>query len=99
MKRDFKKKIIQESPPVLEEPAIEEPKEILAEVCNVDKYLNVRSAPKVEVGNIVAILEKGTKIIVTDKKPSASKDSEWYKIKVVNQDTEGYSMKKYIKIL
>lgn len=100
--KNYKKSILKSSPPAPEpivETPKEEPKEIIGEVANVDSYLNVRSTPEIKVGNIVAILGKGTRIIVTDKKPTVNKDGEWYKIKVVNQDTEGYSMKKYIKIL
>ena len=94
----------QEEVTVIKEPKVEsevkeEPVSVEGEVCNVNRFLNVRKHPKVEVNNIVGIIEKGMRIVVTDKKPVTNKDGEWYKIKVTKSGLEGYAMKKYIKIL
>lgn len=83
-----------------EEKAVEEAKEEEpnAEVVNVNFFLNVRSTPEVKEGNIVTMLQKGTKIIVIDKKPIPSKDGDFYKIKSLDPVLEGYAMKRYIKV-
>ena len=101
----------QQAPPKVEENiTFEDAKEMIAteeaakdeepnaEVVNVNVFLNVRSTPEVKEGNIVTMLQKGTKIIVVDKKPVPSKDGDFYKIKSLNHALEGYAMKKYIKV-
>ena len=75
---------------------IEEPEIIDGVVDGVDNLLNVRSAPKVEEGNIVAQIKKETKLKVVDPKKAKG---EWYRIVVTDRKTEGYAMKKYIKII
>lgn len=65
--------------------------------------LNIRKEPALKANNQIAILGKGTKIVVVDpKKPEKNKDGEWYKIRIFNADkykSEGFAMKKYIKII
>ncbi len=81
---------------------IEEEKEILepnAEVSGVDVFLNIRKEPSLREGTIITMLPKGTKIIVTDKKPIKNDQGEWYKVKVLDPEMEGYAMKKYIKVI
>lgn len=71
-----------------------------AEVIDIEKFLNVRSTPKVERGNIIGMLTNGTKIIVVDKKPVTDQEkNEWYKIKVLDPELDGYAMKKFIKVI
>lgn len=78
------------------EPVIEEPEIVDAEVYGVDSMLNIRKTPKVEEGNIVMQLKKGTKIQVVDPKKAKN---EWYKIIVTDNKSKGFAMKKYIKII
>lgn len=74
----------------------EEPEAVEAVVDGVDNLLNIRSAPKVEEGNIVVQIKKETKLKVVDPKKAKG---EWYRIIVTDRKTEGYAMKKYIKII
>lgn len=78
-----------------EEAKKEEPNAV---VFGVDFFLNVRRTPEIEMGNIITMIPKGTKIIVVDKKPAEDKSGEWYKIKVLDPVLEGYAMKKFIKV-
>lgn len=84
--------------PVVPQPKVEteEPEVVEAVVDGVDNLLNIRSAPKVEEGNIVAQIKKETKLKVVDPKKAKG---EWYRIIVTDRKTEGYAMKKYIKII
>ena len=70
----------------------EAPKEEFGVVDGVDSMLNVRSKPEV-ADNIVAQLPKGTKVKITEKS-----NKDWFRIVVTDPKTEGYVMKKYIKI-
>lgn len=74
----------------------EEPEIVDAQVDGVDSMLNIRSTPEVKEGNILMQLKKGTKLKVVD--PKKAKEP-WYKIIVTDNKTEGYAMKKYIKII
>lgn len=84
---------------------VEEPKitieEVDAVVDGVKMNLNIRRAPKVEPNNQIAILGKGTKLIVmSPSKPVKGDGETWYKVKLKKDDSEvGYAMKKYIRIL
>ena len=85
-----------------EELVKEAAKEVEAIVDGVEMALNIRKEPEVKPNNQIAVLKKGTKIIVVDpEKPVKSKGDEWYRIKIVDKDkpTSGYAMKKYIKII
>ena len=96
---------VKEEPITTEEPAQEEVVEEVEEgvdavVDGVDSHLNVRKDPKVEPNNQVAIVSKGTKLIVmkpTNEKPINNDGESWYKVKT--NDQVGYAMKKYIRIL
>ena len=96
---------VKEEPITTEEPVQEEVVEEVEEgvdavVAGVDSYLNVRKDPKVEPNNQIAIVSKGTKLIVmkpTNEKPVNNDGESWYKVKV--NDQVGYAMKKYIRIL
>lgn len=74
----------------------EEPEIVNGVVDEVDNLLNVRSTPRLEEGNIMMQIKKGTKIQVVDPKKAKG---EWYRIVVTDRKTEGYAMKKYIKII
>ncbi len=84
---------------------VEEPKvtieEVDAVVDGVKMNLNIRRAPKVEPNNQIAIISKGTKLIVmSPSKPVKGDGETWYKVKLKKDDSEvGYAMKKYIRIL
>lgn len=86
---------------------IEEPAsiELLDGVVDGCECLNIRREPDVKSNNQIAILGKGTKIIVVDpKKTEKNKDGEWYKIRIVDADPKdptgnGYAMKQFIKII
>lgn len=75
---------------------VEESEVVEAVVDGVDNLLNIRSTPKVEEGNIVAQIKRATKLQVVDPKKAKG---EWYRIIVTDRKTEGYAMKKYIKII
>ena len=81
--------------PVVE---IEEPEIVDAEVSGVTDLLNVRATPEKRDGNVVTQIKNGLKIKVVDPKKSTN---DWYKIIVTDKDkkTDGYAMKKYIKIV
>jgi hypothetical protein len=74
-----------------------------AVVDGVKMNLNIRSNPKVEPNNQIAILGKGTKLIVmSPDKPVKGDGETWYKVRLKNSkddQTIGYAMKKYIRIL
>lgn len=71
----------------------EAPKEEFGVVDGVDSMLNVRSKPEV-ADNIVTQLPKGTKVKITEKS-----NKDWFKIIVTDPVSEGFVMKKYIKII
>lgn len=84
---------------------VNEPEIIEADavVDGVKMNLNIRSNPKVEPNNQIAILGKGTKLIVmSPDKPVKGDGETWYKVRLKNgkdDQTIGYAMKKYIRIL
>lgn len=84
---------------------VDEPEIIEADavVDGVKMNLNIRSNPKVEPNNQIAILGKGTKLIVmSPDKPVKGDGEDWYKVRLKNSkddQTIGYAMKKYIRIL
>lgn len=84
---------------------VDEPEIIEADavVDGVKMNLNIRSNPKVEPNNQIAILGKGTKLIVmSPDKPVKGDGETWYKVRLKNSkddQTIGYAMKKYIRIL
>ncbi len=71
--------------------------------------VNIRREPEVKPNNQIAILGKGTKIIVVNpKKTTKNKDGEWYKVRIVDDESlapevdptkNGYAMKQYIKVV
>ena len=86
--------------PLTEEPTyqVEEPEQIEGIVDGVDTALNIRKNPEVKSNNQIGVLGKGTKIIIVDpKKPVKNDGEEWYK--VILNNTPGYAMKKYIKVI
>ncbi len=89
----------------LPEVSVNEPDIIEADavVDGVKMNLNIRSNPKVEPNNQIAILGKGTKLIVmSPDKPIKGDGETWYKVRLKNSkddQTVGYAMKKYIRIL
>lgn len=92
-----------EEAPVIKEPVVEEVEGIID---GVEMSLNIRSKPEVKPNNQIAILGKGTKIVVLDaKKPILGDGEEWYKVRLrkdadpKDPDNNGYAMKKYIKVL
>ena len=104
-------------PADLEEPVVNATEELIKEteaaeetvdaiIDGVDMALNIRKNPEVKQNNQIAILGKGTRIIVVDpKKPIKNKDGEWFKIRLKKDadpkdpDNNGYAMKRYIKIV
>lgn len=80
----------------ISKPSTPQPEVVEAVVDGVDNLLNIRSTPKVEEGNIVTQIKKETKLKVVDPKKAKG---EWYRIIVTDRKTEGYAMKKYIKII
>lgn len=90
-------------------PAKIESEELADAVIDGAEYLNIRKEPEVKPNNQIAILGKGTKIIIVDpKKTEKNKDGEWYKIRIVDKESlepekdptkNGFAMKKYIKII
>lgn len=108
MPANLEKEVIQKTEELTkeaEEVKEETPEEVFGVVDGVDMALNIRKDPEVKPNNQIAILGKGTKIIVVDaKKTIKNKDGEWYKIRIVDKDPKdpdgnGYAMKKYIKIV
>jgi len=84
---------------------VNEPEIIEADavVDGVKMNLNIRSKPKIEPNNQIAILGKGTKLIVMNPDKPVKGDGEtWYKVRLKNSKDDqaiGYAMKKYIRIL
>lgn len=112
MGKDKRKEVISEPTPSAKQPVVEEkvpvvepPKEVEANaiIDGVEMALNIRKDPEVKANNQIAILSKGTKIIVIDPdKPIKNKDGEWYKIRIFDKThkaEDGFAMKKYIKII
>ena len=93
-----KKTIEEAKPEVFQE-------ELADAVIDGAECVNIRREPEVIPNNQIAILGKGTKIVVVDpKKTEKNKDGEWYKIRIVGPDPKdpvnnGYAMKQYIKIV
>ena len=96
-----------EDTPIVEkiekEPEVEESEGVIV---GVQMSLNIRSNPEVKPNNQIAILGKGTKIVVLDaKRPILSGGEEWYKVRLrkdadpKDPDSNGYAMKKYIEVL
>lgn len=79
----------------------EEIKEVEGVITGVQTSLNIRSNPEVKPNNQIAVLGKGTKIIVVEPdNPVKNGGEEWYKVKVSKNDGQvGYAMKKFIKVL
>lgn len=77
---------------------LKEPIEPNAYVHGVDQFLNIRKEPSTREGTIITMLTNGTKIIVKDKKPVKNEHGEWYKVKVLNPEMDGYAMTKYIVV-
>ena len=108
MGKRYTEPVKQPQAPKKEEPVIVEEKEELANgIVDCDTYLNIRREPEVKPNNQIAILGKGTKIIVVDpKKEIKNKDGEWLKIRIVDKekdpkdpDNNGFAMKKFIKFI
>jgi hypothetical protein len=98
---DLKKEVIEATEEVTKEEVIEEAEAIID---GVDTALNIRKEPEMRANNQIAILSKGTKIIIVDpKKPVNNKDGEWYKVRIKKDskapEDNGYALKKYIKII
>ena len=86
----------------VEEPVEEKEEVVDAIIDGVEMSLNIRKDPEVKANNQIAILGKGVKLKVVDpKKVVKNKDGEWYKIRIFdkNEPSDGFAMKKYIKIL
>lgn len=93
---DKKEEIVEEKK---EQPIIATKPEIVdAEVDGVIDMLNVRSTPEKKDGNIVTQIKNGFKLQVVDPKKSTN---GWYKIIITDKEkkTDGYVMKKFIKII
>ena len=90
--------IKQEVKETVKKPVVNEPEYANAKVDGVIEMLNVRSTPEKKEGNIVTQIKNGTQLQVVDPKKAAG---EWYKIVITNKEkkTDGYVMKKYIKII
>ena len=86
-----------------EELVEEKTEEVEAVVDGVDMALNIRKDPEIKPNNQIAILGKGTKIIVVDpKKTVKNKDGEWYNVRLKGkkgEDENGYALKRYIKVV
>lgn len=92
----------------LEETKAPEPKEEIFKgyVSGVRNYLNIRSAPKKEPNNQIAILRDGTELQVINPQTTYRNDDEdWYLVGIYNDGTieepitRGYAMKKFIKVV
>ena len=101
---DLEKEIIETTEELTKE-SEETVEEVEAIIDGVDMALNIRKNPEKKPNNQIAILGKGTKIIVVDpKKPVQNKDGEWFKVRLLDHDKKdpdgnGYAMKKYIKVI
>ena len=95
---EVKEEVKEITEPVIEKPAVEVPEIVDAKVDGVIEMLNVRSTPEKKEGNILMQLRNGFKLQVVDPKKSTG---EWYKIIVTDKEkkTDGYVMKKFIKII
>ena len=107
------KEVVKEVVKTEEEPANEVPVEPVEEIENivdavvdgVEMSLNIRKNPKKEANNQIAILGKGTKIIVVNPEKTVKEDGEeWYKVRLFggdkkDPDVNGYAMKKFIKVI
>lgn len=92
----------------IEAPIVEEKEELVDGIIDAPA-LNIRREPEVKPNNQIAILGKGTKIVVVDpKKEVTNKDGVWYKIRIVDKESKnpekdpnnnGFAMKKFIKII
>ena len=95
----------------IEAPIIEEKEELVDGIIDGAPALNIRREPEVKANNQIAILGKGTKIVVVDpKKEIKNKDGVWVKIRIIDKDSistnpekdpnnNGFAMKKFIKII
>ena len=81
-----------------EKPVVNETEYVNAKVDGVVDMLNVRSTPEKKEGNIVTQIKNGSKLQVVDPKKSTG---DWYKIVITDKEkkTDGYVMKKFIKII
>lgn len=100
------KEEIKEAPVISKEPEEEKDEEVEAIIDGVQMSLNIRKNPEIKANNQIAVLSKGTKIIVINPKKVVNHDGrEWYKVKLSKNaknddpDNVGYAMKKYIKVL
>lgn len=100
MPTDLEESVVKTTEELIEEKKVEE---VEAIVDGVDMALNIRKDPEKKPNNQIAILGKGTKIIVVDpKKTIKNKDGEWYKVRLKNKEKEeehGYALKKYIRVV
>lgn len=93
------------APAAEEKKPVAEETEILADaiVDGVAMSLNIRKDPEVKPNNQIAVLAKGTKIIVVNPdKPVKKNNEEWYRVRLLEKDKKdrnGYAMKKYIKVI
>lgn len=92
--------------PITESKPEEVKEELVEAIIDGADCVNIRREPEVIPNNQIAILGRGTKIVVVDpKKTEKNKDGEWYKIRIVDKadskdpDNNGFAMKKYIKIV
>ena len=101
------KKINEPTPkPKVEEKKEVEEKLVDAEVYGVEMSLNIRRNPEVAANNQIAILGRGTKLIVVNPdKTIINKFGEWFKVRLdkaadpKDPEKNGYAMKKYIKVI
>ena len=56
------------------------------------KAINVRSEPKIKIGNVVHKLATGTQVVYTDE------NEGWYQVEFAN-GKKGWVIKKYTKLL
>lgn len=100
---------IREEAPKREEPIAikaELKEELVDAIIDGAVCINIRRDPEVKPNNQIAILAKGTKIIVVDpKKTVSNKDGEWFKVRLRkdakpnDEDNNGFAMKKFIKVI
>lgn len=96
LEKPIQEPVVKEEPKEVEAP--KEPEIVEAEVSGVTDLLNVRSTPEKKDGNIVTQIKNGVKIQVVDPKKAKN---DWYKIIVTDKEkkTDGFAMKKYIRII
>ena len=90
-------------------PKVEVKEELADAIVDGAECLNIRKEPEVKPNNQIAILGRGTRVVVVDpKKTEKNKDGEWYRIRIVDKESldsekdptkNGFAMKKYIKII